>query len=139
MVAVVCAYRKKRMRVVARRSPRKPLAVALSVEIGYERKYARIVRVDFKKREYENLRRRLQNDVYLFNDIPLILEKQQTISGYAYNSIFGQGNSFESLFELSFDQSLRRDNKNAYITRYYLNTSNDRNLTAGMLSFRCSI
>lgn len=90
--------------------------------------------IDFKKREYESLRRRLQNDVYLFNDIPLILEKQQTISGYAYNSIFGQGNSFESLFELSFDQSLRRDNKNAYITRYYLNTSNDPNLTAGMLS-----
>ena len=51
MVAVVRAYREKRMRVVARRSPRKPLAAALSVEIGDEREYARVIRVDLKKRE----------------------------------------------------------------------------------------
>ena len=90
--------------------------------------------INFKQQEAENLRRRLQNDINLFNDIPLIVEKQQTVSGNAYDLIFGRGNSFESLFELSYNQTLRKDNKNSYITRYYLNTSNDRNLTAGMLA-----
>lgn len=88
--------------------------------------------IDFKKKEYENLRRRLQNDVYLFNDIPLYLEKLQTVSGEAYNKIFGTGNSFESLFELTYNETLNRNNKNGYITRYYANTSST--LTGGSLA-----
>ena len=62
--------------------------------------------INFKQTEFENLRRRLKDEVNLFNDIPLIVEKQQTISGHAYEEIFGKGNSFESIFELNYDQTL---------------------------------
>jgi hypothetical protein len=88
--------------------------------------------INFKQTEFENLRRRLKDEVNLFNDIPLIVEKQQTISGHAYEEIFGKGNSFESLFELSYNQTLKKDNKNTYISRYYINSAN--NLTAGSLA-----
>lgn len=88
--------------------------------------------INYKQTEFENLRRRLKDDINLFNDIPLIMEKQQTISGHAYDEIFGKGNSFESIFELTYDQRLKKDNKNSYITRYYINSSN--NLTQGSLA-----
>ncbi len=79
--------------------------------------------IDFKQKEYENLKRRLQNEVYLFNDIPLIMEKTENTSGNAYNEIFGEGNSFESLFELTFNETLNKDNKNGYVGSYYANNS----------------
>ena len=88
--------------------------------------------INYKQTEFENLRRRLKDEINLFNDIPLIKEKQQTISGHAYDEIFGKGNSFESIFELTYDQRLKKDNKNSYITRYYINSSN--NLTQGSLA-----
>ena len=88
--------------------------------------------IDFKKKEYESLKRRLQNDVYLFNDIPLILEKTENTSGNAYNEIFGEGNSFESLFELTFSETLNTDNRNNYVGNYYANSSGNT-LSSGRL------
>jgi hypothetical protein len=89
--------------------------------------------IQFKQKEFENLRRRLQNDVYLFNDIPLLLEKVENTSGNAYNEIFGKGNSFESLFELTFDETLNTDNRNGYVGSYYASNSGN-SLSNGRLS-----
>lgn len=89
--------------------------------------------IDFKKKEYENLKRRLQNTVYLFNDIPLLMEKVNNTSGNAYYEIFGKGNSFESLFELTFDETLNKDNKNSFVGSYYVNYSNNT-LNSGYLA-----
>ena len=89
--------------------------------------------ISFKQKEYESLKRRLQNDVYLFNDIPLIMEKKDNISGNAYYEIFSRGNSFESIFELTFDETLNTENRNSYVGSYYANTSNN-NLSNGRLA-----
>ena len=89
--------------------------------------------INFKTAEDESLRRRLQNDVYLFNDIPLIREKTDNTSGNAYNKIFGEGNSFESIFELNYDQTLNRDNSNGYVGSFYANINNN-SLSTGLLA-----
>ena len=89
--------------------------------------------IDFKQNEFENLKRRLQNDVYLFNDIPLLMEQVNNTSGNAYNAIFGEGNSFESLFELTFDQTLNTDNRNGFVGNFYANTSGNQ-LSNGRLA-----
>ena len=95
--------------------------------------------IDFKQKEFENLKRRLQNDVVLFNDIPLIREEKNGNSGNAYNQIFGQGNSFESIFELTFDERYfvydtqgKCLNDNKYIGNYYVHGSS--NITNGNLA-----
>lgn len=81
--------------------------------------------IKFKQDEYENLlKRRLQNEVWLFNDIPLIMEKVENTSGYAFTQIFGQGNSFESLFEITFSESYNTNNRNNYIGNHYFNGGN---------------
>ena len=89
--------------------------------------------ISFKQKEYETLKRRLQNDVYLFNDIPLLMEKKDNISGNAYYEIFGKGNSFESIFELTFNETLNTDNKNGYVNNHYIHMNNN-NLTNGRLA-----
>ena len=93
--------------------------------------------IDFKQKEYENLKRRLQDDVAFFNDIPLIREKNGgDIAGNAYNQIFGQGNSFEGIFELTFDESYSRKNgndwikNNDYVATFYANR-NGTSVNAG--------
>ena len=62
--------------------------------------------IDYKTKQYEEKKDKLGeiNDMMLFNDIPLIRECVEggTTCGNAYNEIFGTGNSFESLFELTF-------------------------------------
>jgi len=89
--------------------------------------------IKFKQDEYESLKRRLQNDIFIFNDIPLLREKIDNISGNAYNAIFGEGNSFESLFEINFDETLNRDNTNSYIGTFYAQLNNN-NISAGNLA-----
>ena len=89
--------------------------------------------INFKTKEYETLRRRLQNEVALFNDIPLYREKVDNLSGNAYDRIFGDGNSFESLFELSYDQTLNHDNQNGYVGSI-LGNMNNNSLSTGMLA-----
>lgn len=89
--------------------------------------------INFKKNEYEYLKRRLQNDVYLYNDIPLLMEKIESTSGNAYNAIFGEGNSFESLFELTYDGTLNEENKNGYVNSFYAHVQNNA-LTNGSVA-----
>lgn len=55
-----------------------------------------------------------------FNKYPLILETFGSDNcGNAYNAIFGQGNSFESIFELPFD----RTTSNPFVSSYYNSSS----------------
>jgi len=81
--------------------------------------------INFKQNEYENLRRRLQDEVHLFNDIPLIMEKVDNTAGHAYMRIFGDGNSFESIFELTFDEMLNTNYKNNFVGNYYAVVNNN--------------
>jgi hypothetical protein len=86
--------------------------------------------IDFKKDQYDKLlKRRMQNEVNLFNDIPLIMEKIGSTSGNAYNRIFGEGNSYESIFEITYDQTLNSNNKNSFVNNYF--THQDNNQPAG--------
>ena len=84
--------------------------------------------IKFKQDEFDKLlRRRLQNDVALFNDIPLLMEKVESTSGSAYNEIFGTGNSFESIFEVTFNETLNNSNRNSYVgTHYYKGSGSDQ-------------
>lgn len=83
--------------------------------------------INFKQEEYDKLlKRRMQNEVNLFNDIPLLLEKIGSTSGNAYNSIFGEGNSFESIFEISYDETLNKDNKNSFVSNYFTRLDNNQ-------------
>lgn len=90
--------------------------------------------ISFKQNEYDKLlKRRLQDDVQLFNDIPLYIERIGSFSGYAYNQIFGtRGNSFESIFEITYDDAKSQDNKNTYVSSFYTNVNNN-NPTSGYL------
>jgi len=64
------------------------------------------------------------NNIALIDSIPMILEKPvgATLCGNAYTEIFGEGNAFESIFELSFrsPQSVKND----MVSKFY---GNDRN------------
>ncbi len=63
-----------------------------------------------------------------FNGYPLISEVPSgSTAGNAYQEIFGTGNSFETLFELPFDQQVN----NSFVSSYYnSNTSSNGNLKA---------
>lgn len=58
------------------------------------------------------------------NKYPLISEARtgSTIAGTTYNEIFGEGNSFESIFELNFVETQRVTN--SAVASYYGNNSN---------------
>ncbi len=87
-------------------------------------KYCDLV-LDFKRNQYEDMLERLGSISYidLFGDIPMILDKPSgsTTYGYAYNEIFGYGNSFESLFELYFESNQNLSNK--WVGNYYGNSN----------------
>lgn len=63
------------------------------------------------------------NDIYLFNEIPMIREalKDSKSFGNAYSDIFGTGFSFESIFELGYAQN--KGQSNTYIYNYYGNNT----------------
>lgn len=94
-------------------------------------KYCDLV-IDFKRAQYQEMidREGNVNNIALFGDIPMILEKPvgSTVCGNAYNEIFGTGNSFESIFELYFGST--QSQQNSWITSYYGNNTN----TMGRLS-----
>jgi hypothetical protein len=88
-------------------------------------KYCDLV-LDYKREMYEY---KLQldgsiDDIELFGDIPLLLEKPlgSVNSGHVYNEIFGSGNSFESIFELYFSSS--QGLQNSWVNSYYGNNNN---------------
>ncbi len=94
-------------------------------------KYCDLV-IDFKREQYKEMLEREGNinDIALFGDIPMILEKPvgSTVCGNAYNEIFGVGNSFESIFELYFRTN--QSQQNSWVNTYYGNNTN----TMGRLS-----
>lgn len=87
-------------------------------------KYCDLV-LEFKRNQYEDMLERLGSISYidLFGDIPMILDKPSgsTTYGYAYNEIFGYGNSFESLFEIYFESNQSQLNK--WVGNYYGNSN----------------
>ena len=82
--------------------------------------------IDYKTKQYEEKKDKLGeiNDMMLFNEIPLIRECVEggTTCGNAYNEIFGTGNSFESLFELTFYTN--QSTSNETVGTYYGTSSN---------------
>ena len=77
--------------------------------------------IDYKKKQYADKKDKLGeiNDMMLFNDIPLIRECVEggNTCGNAYNEIFGTGNSFESIFELTFYTN--QGTKNETVGKFY--------------------
>ena len=63
-------------------------------------------------------------DMDLYDDVPLILEavKGQQNVGNTYTTIFGEGNSFESLFELYYNGSTGQEN--TWVNNYFGNRDN---------------
>ena len=88
--------------------------------------------IDEKIREYEE---DYEEDptgmtVELYGKYPLISEapNNSTYAGNAYDEIFGEGNSFESIFELNFVQN--QSTTNSLVSSFYGSSSN----AAGQLS-----
>lgn len=83
-----------------------------------------------KMKEYKELKEEegTSCNVQLFNDkYPLIYDASNTnpSAGNSYNKIFGSGSSFETLFELPYDQTV----SNPFVSTYY----NDNNSKTGAL------
>ena len=81
--------------------------------------------IDFKKKQYEE---RVANvgqlgDIFLFNGIPMIRESlvNSKQCGNAYTEIFGDGFSFESIFELGYYYNTER---NDFVSNFYGNRDN---------------
>lgn len=86
--------------------------------------------IDFKKELYEEeiALKGNNTDLELFKEIPLISEHPSgsTRSGNTASKIFGVGNSFESIFELNFEEN--QSVTNGFISSYY-------NSTAGSIGY----
>lgn len=85
--------------------------------------------IDFKRNQYDEMviRDGAPTDIALFGDIPMILDKPvgTTQCGNSYNSIFGSGNSFESIFEIYFRTNTTR--LNTWVGRFYVDGANSNN------------
>lgn len=85
--------------------------------------------IDFKRNQYDEMviRDGAPTDIALFGDIPMILDKPvgRTQCGNSYNSIFGNGNSFESIFEIYFRTNTTR--LNTWVGRFYVDGANSNN------------
>ena len=82
--------------------------------------------INYKRLQYKEQVERYGTiaDIDLIDSIPMILEKPigSTSCGHAYNVIFGEGNSFESIFELYF--SANQSQLNTWVSNYYGNRNN---------------
>jgi hypothetical protein len=82
--------------------------------------------IDFKKQQYlidekGDLNRQMDTHVYNFYGYPLIAERSSSSTSTApaaYNRIFGQGNSYESIFELTYGKS-NSDLRNTAVGEMY--------------------
>lgn len=74
--------------------------------------------IDHKTKRYNEEKNTTASKVKLFGAYPLISEQiGGNTTGYAYNEIFGTGHSFESLFELDFEENVSISN--SFISSYY--------------------
>lgn len=88
-------------------------------------KYCDLI-IDYKKQQYDELIQMDQiTDMEVYDGIPMILEaiKGQQDVGNAYSSIFGQGNSFESIFELYYNGNTGQENN--WVSNFYGNGNNN--------------
>ena len=72
-----------------------------------------------KMKDYEKLRSKQGKSctVKLFNGYPLISDAPDDYPGNSYNEIFGEGYSFESIFEFPYNN----DVQNPFVSSYYQN------------------
>ena len=87
-------------------------------------KYCDLV-MDYKAQQYNELTQMDQiADMALYDGVPMILEaiKGQQNVGNLYTSVFGQGNSFESLFELYYNGNTGQENN--WVSNFYVNGNN---------------
>ena len=77
--------------------------------------------IDYKRQQYKEMLERegSVNNIALVDSIPMLLTKPvgSTVCGSAYTSIFGDGNSFESIFELYF--AANQSQQNVLVNSYY--------------------
>ena len=88
-------------------------------------KYCDLV-LDYKAQQYNELIKTDQiSDVELFDGVPMVLEavKGQQDVGNTYTSVFGQGNSFESIFELYYTGGSGQQNN--WVSNFYGNGNNN--------------
>ena len=89
-----------------------------------------------KQDEYEEiLLEQSSPDIELYGVFPLISEGPRNVvtAGEAYSQIFGKGNSFESIFELSFlDGTTQREN--LAVKELYASTPSENSVSAGQLA-----
>ena len=82
--------------------------------------------IEYKQQQYKEMLEREGNvnNIDLIDSIPMILTKPvgSTVCGNAYDEIFGEGNSFESIFELYFSST--QSQKNTWVSDYYGNNNN---------------
>lgn len=87
-------------------------------------KYCDLI-LDYKKQQFVEQKAKAGQsfDISLYNGYPLIneIENGDVKSGHAYNKIFGSGNSFESIFELYFENN--QSVTNSFINSYYGSSS----------------
>lgn len=99
-------------------------------------KYADLI-IDYKKEQYREKKVYLGNinDMYEFNEIPLILDKPEGSStcGNMSTEIFGTKNSFESIFELYFRQN---NVSNSYVHDYYGSSSQRNGIFSAPSNYR---
>ncbi len=88
--------------------------------------------ISYKQQQYAEMLERegSVNNIDLIDSIPMILEKPfgATLCGNTYDEIFGDGNSFESIFELYFHSN--QSQQNSLVSNYYGDDTN----TLGRLS-----
>ena len=87
-------------------------------------KYCDLV-MAYKAQQYNELTQMDQiADMALYDGVPMILEaiKGQQNVGNLYTSVFGQGNSFESLFELYYNGNTGQENN--WVSNFYGNGNN---------------
>jgi len=88
-------------------------------------KYCNLV-LEYKAQQYNELSQMDQiSDVELFDGVPMVLEavKGQQDVGNTYTSVFGQGNSFESIFELYYTGGTGQENN--WVSSFYGNGNNN--------------
>lgn len=87
-------------------------------------KYCDLV-MAYKAQQYNELTQMDQiTDVELYDGVPMVLEavKGQQYVGNTYTSIFGKGNSFESIFELYYNGNTGQENN--WVSNFYGNGNN---------------
>ena len=90
-------------------------------DYGNSEKYCDLV-IDSKIKAYDTEKNNTKTKLKLYGKFPLVNELVSgSYSGNAYTEIFGTGNSFESIFELDFEEN--QSVSNSFVPTYYGSSS----------------